>query len=211
MLFVKCGHLKGKGVHKRVFAAALPGLIFRSLQQPAAKTCLAPERFADEQEPDAKPLPEGLTGQSGELPARLVFQKHAERHILLIAFSKIFSRTLFAEDYYTAWMYMPVLIIATVYSGLVTFMGSVYLVDKKSVQSLVTSMIGAGINVILNLILIPTKLGAIGAAIATFFSYFVVFIIRARDTRRFIRFPAVLEKACRQHDHPECTGDDNDV
>ena len=107
----------------------------------------------------------------------------------LIAFSKIFSRILFAEDYYTAWMYMPVLIIATVYSGLVTFMGSVYLVDKKSVQSLVTSMIGAGINVILNLILIPTKLGAIGAAIATFFSYFVVFIIRARDTRRFIRFP----------------------
>ena len=33
------------------------------------------------QEPDAKPVAEGLTGQSGELPARLVFQKHAERHI----------------------------------------------------------------------------------------------------------------------------------
>ena len=112
----------------------------------------------------------------------------------LIAFSKIFSRILFAEDYYTAWMYMPVLIIATVYSGLVTFMGSVYLVDKKSVQSLVTSMIGAGINVILNLILIPTKLGAIGAAIATFFSYFVVFIIRAKDTRHLIRFPLHTRK-----------------
>ena len=80
MLFVKCGRLKGKGVHKRVFAAALPGLIFRSLQQPAAEP-LAPERFADEQEPDAKPVAEGLCGQSGELPARLVFQKHAERHI----------------------------------------------------------------------------------------------------------------------------------
>ena len=55
MLFVKCGRLKGKGVHKRVFAAALPELIFRSLQQPAAEP-LAPERFADEQEPDAKPV-----------------------------------------------------------------------------------------------------------------------------------------------------------
>lgn len=73
-------------------------------------------------------------------------------------------------------------------------MGSVYLVDKKSVQSLVTSMIGAGINVILNLILIPTELGAIGAAIATFFSYFVVFIIRAKDTRYLIRFPLHTRK-----------------
>lgn len=51
--------------------------------QPPAACCRAPapERFADEQEPDAKPVAEGLTGQSGELPARLVFQKHAERHI----------------------------------------------------------------------------------------------------------------------------------
>ena len=65
---------------KRCPQTALPGLIFRSLQQPAAEP-LAPERFADEQEPDAKPVAEGLTGQSGELPARLVFQKHAERHI----------------------------------------------------------------------------------------------------------------------------------
>lgn len=106
----------------------------------------------------------------------------------LIAFSKIFSIILFSDSYYGAWQYMPLLIVATVYSSLVTFMGSVYLVDKKSVHSFVTSMIGAVINVALNLILIPTVMGANGAALATFICYFVVFIIRAVNTRKFICF-----------------------
>ena len=105
-----------------------------------------------------------------------------------ISFSKIFSIVLFADSYYDAWSYMPLLIAATVFSSLVTFMGSVYLVDKKSISSFVTSMIGAFVNILLNLILIPTPLGANGAALATFFSYFVVFIIRAVNTRKMIRF-----------------------
>lgn len=112
----------------------------------------------------------------------------------LIAFSKVFAKILFAESYYTAWEYMPLLIAATVFSSLVTFMGSVYLVDKKSVHSFVTSMIGALVNIALNLVLIPTPLGANGAALATFFSYFVVFIIRAANTRKMIRFNLHIPK-----------------
>ncbi len=106
----------------------------------------------------------------------------------LIAFSKVLSVILFADSYYTAWQYMPILIAATVFSSLVTFMGSVYLVDKKSVHSFVTAMIGAVVNIVFNLMLIPTPLGANGAALATFLSYFVVFIIRAVNTRKFIKF-----------------------
>lgn len=105
----------------------------------------------------------------------------------LIAFSKVIARIMFSEAYYEAWTYMPLLIMATVASSLVTFMGSVYLVDKKSVQSFVTSAVGAGTNVILNLIMIPT-LGANGAALATLISYVVVFVIRAYNTRQFISF-----------------------
>ncbi len=106
----------------------------------------------------------------------------------LIAFSKVFSIVLFSDSYYEAWQYMPLLVAATVYSSLVTFMGSVYLVDKKSVHSFVTSAIGAVINVALNILLIPTVLGANGAALATFICYFVVFIIRAVNTQKFIAF-----------------------
>lgn len=112
----------------------------------------------------------------------------------LIAFSKIFSRLLFADSYFDAWQYMPVLITATVFSSLVTFMGSVYLVDKKSVHSFVTAFIGAAVNICFNLLLIPSKLGANGAALATFLSYFIVFIIRAINTRKFIRFNLHIPK-----------------
>lgn len=105
----------------------------------------------------------------------------------LIAFSKVISKIMFNEAYYTAWRYMPLLIMATVASSLVTFMGSVYLVDKKSVQSFITSAVGAGSNIVLNLIMIPT-LGANGAALATLLSYLIVFVIRAVNTRRYIWF-----------------------
>ncbi len=105
----------------------------------------------------------------------------------LIAFSKIISMIMFSDDYYEAWRYMPLLVMATVASSLVTFMGSVYLVDKKSVQSFITSAAGAATNIILNLIMIPT-MGANGAALATLIAYVVVFILRVFNTRHYIWF-----------------------
>jgi len=54
------------------------------------------------------------------------------------------------------------------------------------VRTLVTTAIGAGVNIVLNLILIPF-IGIQGAALATFIAYFGVFIIRAADTRQYIR------------------------
>ncbi len=112
----------------------------------------------------------------------------------LIAFAKICSIILFAESYYESWTYMPLLIMATVYSSLVTFMGSVYLVDRKSVLSFFTAMVGAVVNIIFNLLLIPTEMGANGAALATFLSYFIVFILRAYNTRQFIAFDLHVPK-----------------
>ncbi|MBO5649077.1 MAG: polysaccharide biosynthesis C-terminal domain-containing protein [Clostridia bacterium] len=107
---------------------------------------------------------------------------------LLTAFAKVAVSVMTTESYYGAWAFIPVLSAATIFSSLVTFMGSVYLVEKKSVLSFVTSMLGAVINIILNLLLIPTPLGVNGAAIATFASYFIVFIIRAINTKKYIRF-----------------------
>ncbi len=105
----------------------------------------------------------------------------------LIAFSKLFASILFAPSYYEAWRYMPLLIVATVYSSLVTFMGSVYLVDKKSMMSFITAFIGALVNIGLNILLIK-PLGANGAALATFVCYFIVYIIRAVTTKKLIPF-----------------------
>jgi O-antigen/teichoic acid export membrane protein len=105
----------------------------------------------------------------------------------LIAFAQIGTNILFADSYAEAWQYIPVLVIATVFSALVTYLGSVYFVAKKSILSFLTAMLGAVINVALNLILIP-EYGGQGAAIATLCSYLAVYLIRAVNTRRHLPF-----------------------
>ena len=104
----------------------------------------------------------------------------------LILFAKVIIKILAAQSYYDAWRYIPILLIATDFSCMVTFTGSIYMVEKRSVFTLVTTLLGAVINVVLNLLLIP-QLGVNGAALATFVSYFVVFVIRAIHTRKIIR------------------------
>ena len=84
-----------------------------------------------------------------------------------------------------AWRYIPLLVIATVYSCFVSYLGSVYMVEKRSGESFFTMLVGALLNLLLNWLLIP-PFGPNGAAFATFASYFVVFIIRALRTRHYI-------------------------
>ncbi len=69
---------------------------------------------------------------------------------------------------------------ATVFSCFVVFLGNIYIAEKKSVSTLVTTVIGAVLNVALNAVLIP-RFGPNGAAAATFASYFVIFLVRALD------------------------------
>jgi O-antigen/teichoic acid export membrane protein len=113
----------------------------------------------------------------------------------LVALSKIFTVLLMDVSYYDAWQYMPTLIVATVYLALATFLGSVYLVKKKSVLSLLTSMAGAIANIGVTFVLIPRLLdssdpikAAQGAAIGAIAGYITVFVIRAVNAQRYVKF-----------------------
>lgn len=92
-----------------------------------------------------------------------------------------------SKNFTFAYHYTPILVIAMVFQCLCQFTSSVYNVKKKSVNSMLTSLIAAVVNVILNFILIP-EFGAYGAAIATAASYAACFAIRIFDVRGLIRF-----------------------
>ncbi len=94
---------------------------------------------------------------------------------------------LFAKEYRVAWIYIPVLVAATVCSAFDNFFGNVYYVRKKTMYSLWTALIGAVLNIILNCLMIPTY-GAMGASVATLISYFTVFVVRAATMPRMMRF-----------------------
>lgn len=111
----------------------------------------------------------------------------------IIALSQVLISVLCADSYFEAWRYVPVLALSAVFSGFTAFVGSVYLVKKKSMMTFLTSMSGAAVNVVLNLLLIP-KIEAQGAAIATLISYGVVFVIRAANVRRYVPFSLSLPR-----------------
>jgi len=103
----------------------------------------------------------------------------------IILFSKVVTKILVSDVFYSSWKYIPFLVMATTFSCLVTFLGSVYMVEKKSILTLSTTVVGAVVNVLLTFMLIY-KFKVYGAAFATFVSYVVVFILRANNTRNFI-------------------------
>lgn len=93
------------------------------------------------------------------------------------------------KNFIFAYHYTPILVIAMIFQCLCQFTSSVYNVKKKSMNSMLTSIIAAAANLILNFLLIP-EYGAYGAAIATAVSYAACFIIRIFDVTRLIEFKA---------------------
>ena len=95
--------------------------------------------------------------------------------------------------FHIAYIYTPFLVMSVIYSCFGTFMGSIYVAAKQSKRALVTATIGAVLNIVFNFLLIPI-LGNHGAAIATCISFFALFAIRARDTRKTVYMDLKLRK-----------------
>ena len=91
-----------------------------------------------------------------------------------------------SKEFEMAYMYVPFLVLAVVFQSFNNFLSSIYEAKNKTSHSLVTSIIGAATNIGLNLVLLNSPLGVIGAAVATLACYLLVYIIRAIDTRQFL-------------------------
>ncbi len=113
----------------------------------------------------------------------------------IILFSRLFVTILDGSGgaYYGAWRYIPILVIATVFSCYAGYMSSVYMVEKKSNLNLYTTMAGAGLNLVLNALLIRS-FGVNGATAATFLSYLLVFVLRVVSSRKYIPFDIHLPR-----------------
>lgn len=103
----------------------------------------------------------------------------------LILLCKPLLALLTAPEYREAWRYTPFLVLAVAFSTLVTFLGIIYNAVQRNAMVMLTTFMGAACNVVLNFVLIP-RFGIQGASAATFIAYFLVFVIRAVDSRRYI-------------------------
>lgn len=104
----------------------------------------------------------------------------------LICGTKILASFLFSNDFFQAWVFVPVLLIAYLFNTMAAFLGSIYTSAKKTKMLFISTFAAAVTNIILNFAFVPV-MGAMGAAIATLLSYFIVWGVRLIDTRRIIK------------------------
>ncbi len=105
---------------------------------------------------------------------------------LVLLVLKPVIRILVAEDYFISYKYVPLLIIGTIFQGLSSFYGVAYLVSKKTKGAFFTSIYGSVTNLLVNILLIKF-IGLHAAAVSTFAGYFVMWIVRVIDTRKYFR------------------------
>lgn len=103
----------------------------------------------------------------------------------VILVSRILAKILYSKDFYMAWRYVPFLIIAVLFGALAGYCGAIFSAVKDSKAFAYSTMIGAVVNILLNLFLV-NYYGAFGAAIATTISYALVYWLRICKVKKYI-------------------------
>lgn len=105
---------------------------------------------------------------------------------VLIMFVRILAYLMFKKDFYEAYRLVPPLLISVIFGALTGFLGSICLAYKDSKSMGFATGIGAAMNVLLNIILIP-HYQAMGASVATGISYFTMSMMALIFVRRYVK------------------------
>lgn len=109
----------------------------------------------------------------------------------LIAGTKLFFDLLIKEEFRAGYTVIPILYVASVFSAFSVFYGTGYQSANDTKGSFYTTIVGAILNLVINIVAIPI-LGILGAALSTLISYIVVWLIRIFQTKKY--FNIEIEK-----------------
>lgn len=107
--------------------------------------------------------------------------------IFIVLIIKIFMKLYVGKEFFSSWVYVPLLLNSAVYASMAGYFGSLYGALKKSVNNMATTMLAAIVNIIANFALIPF-IGIWGAVIGTLVSYIVIAFVRMYDVRKTLFF-----------------------
>lgn len=91
------------------------------------------------------------------------------------------------NDFYSGWIYAPFLIVSVVFSFSTGMVSSLYGAYEKNSGVLYSVLLGGGVNIVLNAILIP-QIGVMGATISTAVSRLLIALYRLKDTEKLLKF-----------------------
>lgn len=111
----------------------------------------------------------------------------------LIVSTKGFARILFADEFYAAWRCVPFLLLGSMFGALSGYLGTFYSASMETKGIFTSTLAGAVLSVVLNLLLVPFS-GGEGASCANAISTGVIFLIRLIETRKYVKLK--LNLAC---------------
>ncbi|MGE4585206.1 MAG: polysaccharide pyruvyl transferase family protein [Sphaerochaeta sp.] len=91
------------------------------------------------------------------------------------------------NSFFSSWIYVSFLLVGTLFHSYSFFFGSIYTAAKKNVMVGLTTLCGAVVSIITNIILIP-KVGIWGAVIATIISHVSIAVFRMINSRKYFAF-----------------------
>ena len=106
--------------------------------------------------------------------------------LVLMTLTPIMFTVLINRKYAEAYSLMSWLYVGVFFSSLVSFFGSIYIGEKRTMDVGVSSAIGALINVVINLLFMKS-FGVVIAAFSTIVSFLVICIYRAIDIKKYVR------------------------
>lgn len=96
------------------------------------------------------------------------------------------AKILYSNEFFTAWHYVPPLLISVVFNAMALFIGSIFTAVKDTKTLSRSTLIGAAANIVFNVILI-SAFEAYGAALATLIGYGVTLAMRLILLRKHIQ------------------------
>lgn len=111
----------------------------------------------------------------------------------LIVVDKLIAKILFSQEFYTAWMYAPFLMISVLFGSLSGLIGGIFSAAKKSDIFARTTILGASVNTVFNIGLVYF-MGPMGAAVATLISYILVWAARIYEAKKIVELSINLKR-----------------
>lgn len=106
--------------------------------------------------------------------------------LVVMTATPLFYSYIFDSRYIKAMDYIPILLLSVVFSAISSYIGGVFIAKEQTKNNGVTTIFGAGVNVVLDIIFIR-YFGIWAATVSTLVSYLVIWIIRNWLLRKEIK------------------------
>lgn len=114
---------------------------------------------------------------------------------VLILLNVFLAKLLFSNEFFSAWRYVPPLLFSALFSLISLSCEQFFIALQKTHLISITAILGALLNLGLNILLIP-RFEAYGAAVSTCISFFGVWICRYILLRRYLHMKNSFSHEC---------------